>query len=203
MGSSRPRKKTKRKTDRTFSEADKQRTKFLEQGSLYNQPELEKKMEVVNVDNQALSSSSSRSKLLGQGNDSVNNNSVTEDGSTSNDSNSRDETLDQFIVPDHDWIINIHELECHLHSVAVCISCGGGLDIYEERALRAGLATKLHFLCRNDKCEKHSSGFYTSMKTGKSFDINTKLTLGGRLAGKGRSGLDKLTAVLGLSRRGD
>ena len=82
--------------------------------------------------------------------------------------------------------------------MAKCAWCGSGLNIVEEVSFRAGLATKLHFSCENVNCTYVSPGFFTTRKTGKIHDVNTQLVVGGRMAGKGRSGLAKITSVLGL-----
>ena len=209
MGAAKKRKKRKPKSNKKFTEDDKVRMCYLELGSLYDQEALEKKMKLVNATTRNVSAS--RSKILDGDVDNDNGEHsgtdyVSDDDDegeynfiADEDENADDQSIDPFQSPTHAWIIDTDNMEAHLQDVAACVACGGKLCIVEERSHRAGLATKMHFLCRNQECSKQSGGFFTSKKTGQAFDINTKSVLGGRLAGKGRSGLDKLTAVLGLS----
>ena len=105
---------------------------------------------------------------------------------------------DRFTAPVHSWIIDTKILGEYLTNVAKCATCDGTLQVLEEVTYRAGLGTKLHFSCMNSECTFVSSGFFTTRKDGKKFDINTQLVLGGRFSGKGRSGLEKISTVVGL-----
>ena len=95
--------------------------------------------------------------------------------------------------------MEVRNIEESLSKIGGCLSCGSSLVITEESSQRAGLATQLRFCCSNRECTIQPSEFHTTKKTGKTYDINLKLTLGGRLTGKGRAGLETITSVVGLN----
>ena len=119
------------------------------------------------------------------------------------DSDSEDPYTDKAYGSDGNvnmWLVDINFLIKQLSEIAVCKQCGSTLDIKENRTYRAGLATKLSFLCSSEKCNQmNDKSFFTSNKTGKTFDVNSKVALAFRAIGKGRTAIEKVTSIVGMS----
>ena len=46
-------------------------------------------------------------------------------------------------TPEYNWIVNIAEFSNYISSIAVCKSCNGKLELFEDKNFRAGLGTRL------------------------------------------------------------
>ena len=77
--------------------------------------------------------------------------------------------------------------------VTTCKRCISKLQIFEDIASRAGLATKLKLHFNDEACLSHKEQtlFFYDRKKVSMHKINKRLVLVGRIAGKGRSGMSE------------
>ena len=183
----RKRRKKKSTEKKLFDSPNKRTLKESMSGSWFEQEKLLSYSSIA-VDNEPASSSSQKKLVDWQ----------SEDESSSDESDESDEEMFEESMPVTDWIIDIQLLDMYLQEVAKCKKCSHSLSIKEQLSCRAG--TKLIFECTNSRRSSlHTyKGFFTSKKSGATYDINRKSVLASRAIGKGYSGLEKLCSIINL-----
>ena len=138
-GATKSRKKGKKGTKKMSGDTRSMLAEYSK-GSFYDQEAIEKK---ISEENQATSSSHQKIEL-----------------EIPDDIEESIEMTDGRILskPSHRWIVDVEIMQESLRSSAVCMSCHGELNILEEPSYRAGLGTKLHFVCFNEECCQESNG---------------------------------------------
>jgi hypothetical protein len=98
-------------------------------------------------------------------------------------------------------IVDLDILDMALMNSVVCKTCKVGSVSLKERP-KAGWATELCFVCDNEQCYKKditpTNTFSSSAKSGSQYIVNKLMVLGMRYIGKGRSGAEKFSSVMGL-----
>ena len=189
------RKQKQKRQERAFDPELKSELKTLDRGSWFEQNKLLEAFPIPEKDiNQTSGGSASHKKILDA-------RDIDEYETESDEDlySSDDEALYEQLEHEYNWIISLSQLQEYLQEVAVCKVCHSQLEVTEERSCRAGLGTKLHFKCNGPSCGFTSPGFNTTPKSGFFYSMNRLCVIAGRLIGKGRPAMNKLSSVMGLS----